>query len=63
VLKLTGGHTTAVLAGWEEDSGLMYVGEWARSLPIRACLEQNPGDDYAATLWRFLRDQTKRASR
>jgi hypothetical protein len=63
VLKLTGGHVTAVLAGWEEDSGVMYVGEWTRSLPMRACLEQKPGDDYATTLWRFLRDQSRQHTR
>lgn len=59
VLNLKGGHAIAALVGWNEDK-LMYVGEWTRELPVRACYQQLKGDDYAKTLWRFVHDYNKR---
>jgi hypothetical protein len=58
ILKLKGGHAFPVLVGWNEDK-LMYVGEWARKMPVKACICQLKGDDYAKTLWRFVHDYNK----
>jgi hypothetical protein len=62
VQKLKGGHAIPVLVGWNEDKQ-MFVGEWARKLPVRACMYQLKGDDYARTLWRFVNDHNKSRSR
>lgn len=62
VLKAGGAHAVAVLVGWDEYK-MMYVGEWARRMPVKACIYQLKGDDYAKTLWRFLHDYDKHRSR
>jgi hypothetical protein len=58
ILKLKGGHAFPALVGWDEDK-LMYVGEWTRTLPMKACIHQLKGDDYAKTLWRFVHEHYK----
>lgn len=63
VLAVKGGHAIPILVGWTEDSGLMYVGEWTKILPTKACIYQLKGDDYAATLWRYLREHTRTNSK
>ena len=58
VIKVGGAHAVPVLVGWNEDK-LMYVGEWTRRLPVKSCIYQLKGDDYAKTLWRFVNDYNK----
>jgi len=59
VLKTGGANAVPVLVGWDENKQ-MHVGEWARKMPVQACIHQLKGDDYAKTLWRFVHDYNKR---
>lgn len=62
VLAVRGGHTIPLLIGWT-PRGIMYVGEWTRRLPLKACFIQREKDDYATTLWRYMNDVYKPSSR
>lgn len=57
--KLRGGFTVPLLVGWDANK-VMYVGEWARKLPLQACLMQKHGNNYAETLWSFINDKQLR---
>lgn len=63
VLALGGKYAIAAMVGWEYDTGLMRVGDWSRELQVRDCMYQLKGDDFATTLWRFIRDRSQPTSR